>query len=232
LFTHKVSLGADQAVMTINEHPNVLKSSGKHSGQWWANVRLPLRDPFKGGVICWWGLTCSTVPRCGILSTGETLIYWSASRGGPQNWSQRWNSFPTGTGWELGLCSPEKRRLWGDLKVAFQYLKGRYKKEGDRLFGKVSCDRTRGNDFKLKEGRFRPDIRKRFLTMRLMRHWNKWPREKGTLSLETLKAGWLRFWVIWSSCGCPCSLQGSWTRWHLRVPPNWHDSMILWCFAT
>jgi len=94
---------------------------------------------------------------------------------------------------QLGLFSPEKRRLWGDLKVAFQYLKGRYKKEGDRLFGKVSCDRTRGNGFKLKEGRFRPDIRKRFLTMRLMRHWNKWPREKGTLSLETLKAGWLRF---------------------------------------
>jgi len=36
---------------------------------------------------------------------------------------------------------------------------GDYKKGGERLFMSACSDRTRGNDFKLKEGRFRLDIR-------------------------------------------------------------------------
>ena len=63
----------------------------------------------------------------------------------------------------------EKRRLQGDFIVAFQYLKGAYKQEGERLFMRVDGERTRGNGFKLKEGRFRLDIRRKFFTERVMR---------------------------------------------------------------
>ena len=44
--------------------------------------------------------------------------------------------------------------------MAFQYLQGAYRKAGEGLFIRAGSDRMRGNGFKLKEVRFRLDIRK------------------------------------------------------------------------
>ena len=78
---------------------------------------------------------------------------------------------------ELGLFRLEKRRLQGVLRVAFQYLKGNYRKEKDRLSNRVCSDRARGNGFKLKDGRFRLDRRKTPFPVRAERHWNMLSRD-------------------------------------------------------
>jgi len=71
-----------------------------------------------------------------------------------------------------GCSYLEKSRLRRDLIAALQYLKVAYKQAGEGLCIEACSNRTRGNGFKLKEGRFRLHIRKKFFMMRVVRHWN------------------------------------------------------------
>ena len=67
--------------------------------------------------------------------------------------------------------------------------KGAYKQEGSQLFERIDKSRTRGNGFTLKEERFRLDVRGEFFTARVVRCWNRLPREAvEALSLEVSKA--------------------------------------------
>lgn len=91
--------------------------------------------------------------------------------------------------------------------------------------------------FKLKEGRFRLDVRGRLFTERVISCWNKLPRDfVDSPSLGVFKAGLdeahgnLTLYLIY--CWQPCLLQGVGTWWSLRVLPAqavlWFDNPWSW----
>jgi len=54
---------------------------------------------------------------------------------------------------------------------------------------RMDSDRTRGNGFKLRQGRFRLDIRRQFFTQKVVTQWIRLPKEAvDAPSLEAFKA--------------------------------------------
>ena len=116
------------------------------------------------------------------------LLEWVQRR--LQKRSEGWNTSVMREGWEsLGSSAWWREGSRETLELPFSTWNRAYKKAGEGLFTRAWSDRTRGNGFKLKEDRFRLDVRKKLFTMRVVRHWNRLPRETvDAPSLGMLKA--------------------------------------------
>jgi len=72
---------------------------------------------------------------------------------------------------------------------------------------RVDNDRTRGNGFKLRRGRLRLDIRRKFFTQGVVTHWNRLPKKiVNAPSLDAFKANWM--WQPGLVAGDPAHSRG------------------------
>jgi len=72
------------------------------------------------------------------------------------------------------------------VKVFKYFMRPELKDSNPHFF---SSDRTRGNGLKLRQGKFRLDIRRKFFTQRAVMHWDRLPKKVvDAPSLEAFKA--------------------------------------------
>ena len=177
---------------------------------------------FCPSVPLWWDPTGSPASSSGALSTKKDMDLLEQSQRRPQQWSKGWSTSPRRKGWESSSCleSLEEEKVLGRPYSSLSVPEGAYKKAGEELFTRVCSYRTRGNSFKLKDGRFRLEMRQKFFIMRVVRSWHRLPREAvAAPSLPVFKArldGALSNLVE----GVPTHSRGVGTRRSLRSLPT------------
>jgi len=105
---------------------------------------------------------------------------------------------------------------------------GVYRKAGEGLFIRACSNRTRGNGFKLEEGRFRVDLRKKVFIVGVVRHWNRLPTEAvDAPSLEAFKArlDGAASSLVWWEASLP--IAWGWNLMMWKVPSSPSHSMML-----
>ena len=150
------------------------------------------------------------------------MVLLERGQRGPQKWSEGWNPSAVRKGWVRAV----QRRLRGDLRAAFQYLKGSTRKL--ETFYKGIEWQDKGNGFKLKEGRLTLDTRRKFFTVRVVRPWHSLPREAvAAPPWECSRPDWMGLGATWSGGRRPCPWQGgwNWVIWKVTSNPN-HSMMV------